>query len=158
MNFFTISTQNLLTAEVSAGVQHHVVVSVVGTGRLLGIGYFRAKFAQETLIRASSIPFSIVQATQFFEFLTSIADAATSGTSVRVPPVHFQPIAADDVARAVAKIATGSPLNATVEIGGPEPFYLDGLLQRVLGARNDPREVIADAHARYFGAELKEHS
>jgi uncharacterized protein YbjT (DUF2867 family)/nitrite reductase/ring-hydroxylating ferredoxin subunit len=158
MKFFKASTHNLLTAEVSAGVQHHVAVSVVGTGRLLGSPYLRAKFAQEKLIKESSIPFSIVQATQFFEFLTTIADAATHGTAVRVPPVHFQPIAADDVARAVAKIATGSPVNGTVEIGGPEPFYLDGLLQRVLGARNDPREVIADAHARYFGTELKERS
>jgi uncharacterized protein YbjT (DUF2867 family)/nitrite reductase/ring-hydroxylating ferredoxin subunit len=158
MKFFKTSTHNLLTAEVSARVQHHVAVSVVGTGRLLGSGYLRAKFAQEKLIKESSIPFSIVQATQFFEFLTNIADAATHGIAVRVPPVHFQPIAADDVARAVAKIATGSPLNGTVEIGGPEPFYLDGLLQRVLGARNDPREVIADAHARYFGTELKERS
>ena len=158
MKFFKTSTHNLLTAEVSARVQHHVAVSVVGTGRLLGSGYLRAKFAQEKLIKESSIPFSIVQATQFFEFLMNIADAATHGTAVRVPPVHFQPIAADDVARAVAKIATGSPLNGTVEIGGPEPFYLDGLLQRVLGARNDPREVIADAHARYFGTELKERS
>jgi len=158
MKFFKTSTHNLLTAEASACVQHHVAVSVVGTGRLLGSGYLRAKFAQEKLIKESSIPFSIVQATQFFEFLTDIADAATHGIAVRVPPVYFQPIAADDVARAVAKIATGSPLNGTVEIGGPEPFYLDGLLQRVLGARNDPREVIADAHARYFGTELKERS
>src|SRR5882762_1106657 len=158
MKFFKTSTHNLLTAEVSARVQHHVAVSVVGTGRLLGSGYLRAKFAQERLIKESSIPFSIVQATQFFEFLASIADAATHGTAVRVPPVHVQPIAADDVAGAVAKIATGAPLNGTVEIGGPEPFYLDGLLQRLLGARNDPREVIADAHARYFGAELEERS
>jgi uncharacterized protein YbjT (DUF2867 family)/nitrite reductase/ring-hydroxylating ferredoxin subunit len=158
MKFFKTSTHNLLTAEVAARVQHHVAVSVVGTGRLLGSGYFRAKFAQEKLIKESSIPFSIVQATQFFEFLTNIADAATHGTAVRVPPVHVQPIAADDVARAVAKIATGTPLNGTVEIGGPEPFHLDGLLQRVLGARNDPREVIADAHARYFGTALTERS
>src|SRR4029077_11300160 len=158
MKFFKTSTHNLLTAEVSARVQHHVAVSVVGTGRLLGSGYLRAKFAQEKLIKESSIPFSIVQATQFFEFLTNIADGATHGTAVRVPPVHVQPIAADDVARAVARIATGSPLNHTVEIGGAEPFYLDGLLQRVLGARTDPREVIADAHARYFGTELKERA
>ena len=158
MKFFKTSTHNLLTAEVAARVQHHVAVSVVGTGRLLGSGYFRAKFAQEKLIKESSIPFSIVQATQFFEFLTSIADAATHGTAVRVPPVHVQPIAADDVAGAVAKIATGAALNGIVEIGGPEPFYLDGLLQRLLGARNDPREVIADAHARYFGTELNERS
>jgi uncharacterized protein YbjT (DUF2867 family)/nitrite reductase/ring-hydroxylating ferredoxin subunit len=158
MKFFTTSTHNLLTAEVSACVQHHVAVSVVGTGRLLGSGYLRAKFAQEQLIKESSIPFSIVQATQCFEFLTNIADAATYGTAVHVAPVYCQPIAADDVARAVAQIATGSPLSGTVEIGGPEPFYLDGLLQRVLGARNDPREVIAHAHARYFGTELNERS
>jgi uncharacterized protein YbjT (DUF2867 family)/nitrite reductase/ring-hydroxylating ferredoxin subunit len=158
MKFFKTSTHNLLTAEVAALVQHHVALSVVGTGRLLGSGYFRAKFAQEKLIKESSIPFSIVQATQFFEFLTNIADAATHGTAVRVPPAHVQPIAADDVAGAVAKVATGPPLNGTVEIGGPEPFYLDGLIQRLLGARNDPREVIADAHARYFGAELNERS
>ena len=126
--------------------------------RLLQSGYLRAKFAQEKLIKDSSVPYSIVQATQFFEFLGSIADAATHGNAVRVPPVLIQPIAADDVARAVAKIATGTPLNGTVEIGGPEPFYLDGLIQRVLGARNDPREVIADPHARYFGTELDERS
>src|SRR5262245_40851869 len=158
MKFFKTSTHNLLAAEASAGVRHHVAVSVVGTGRLLGSGYLRAKLAQEKLITGSSIPYSIVQATQFFEFLTTIADGATHGTAVRVPPVHIQPIAADDVARAVATIATRSPLNATVEIGGPEPFYLSGLLQRVLGAHSDPREVIADAHARYFGTELNERS
>ena len=144
MKFFKTSTHNLLTAEAAAGVGHHVALSVVGTGRLLRSGYLRAKFAQEKLIKESSIPYSIVQATQFFEFLQGIADAATHGNAVRVPPVLIQPIAADDVARAVAKIATGTPLNGTVEIGGPEPFYLDGLIQRVLGARNDPREVIAD--------------
>jgi len=158
MKFFKTSTHNLLAAEASAAVRHHVAVSVVGAGRLLGSGYFRAKFAQEKLIKESSIPYSIIQATQFFEFLTKIADAATHGTAVRVPPVLIQAIAADDVARAVSKIATGTPLNGTVEIGGPEPFYLDGLLQRVLGARNDPREVIVDAHARYFGTELDERS
>ena len=158
MKFFRTSTHNLLTAAAAAGVRHYVALSVVGTGRLLQSGYLRAKLAQEKLIKDSSVPYSIVQATQFFEFLPNIADAATHGSAVRVPPVHFQPIAADDVARAVAKIATGSPLNGTVEIGGPEPFYLDGLLQRFLGARNDSREVIADAHARYFGAELEERS
>ena len=155
MKFFKTSTHNLLTCEAAAGVGHHVALSVVGTGRLLQSGYFRAKFAQEKLVKDSSVPYSIVQATQFFEFLETIADAATHGNAVRVPPVLIQPIAADDVARAVAKIATGTPLNGTVEIGGPEPFYLDGLIQRVLGARNDPREVIADPHARYFGTELK---
>ncbi len=158
MKFFKTSTHNLLTAEAATGVRHHVALSVVDTERLLRSGYFRAKFAQEKLIKESSIPYSIIQATQFFEFLKGIADAATHGNAVRVPPVLVQPIAADDVARAVAKIATGSPLNGTVEIGGPEPFYLDGLIQRVLGARNDRREVIADPHARYFGTELNQRS
>jgi len=158
MKFFKTSTHNLLTEEVAAGVRHHVALSVVGTGRLLQSGYLRAKFAQEKLIKDASVPYSIVQATQFFEFLGIIADAATHGNAVRVPPVVIQPIAADDVARAIATIVTGTPLNGTVEIGGPEPFYLDGLIQRVIGARDDPREVIADPHARYFGAELNERS
>jgi uncharacterized protein YbjT (DUF2867 family)/nitrite reductase/ring-hydroxylating ferredoxin subunit len=158
MTFFKTSTHNLLAAEAAAGVKHHVTLSVVGTGRLFQSGYLRAKFAQEKLIKDSSVAYTIVQATQFFEFLKSIADAATHGNAVRVPPVRIQPIAADDVARAVAKIATGTPLNDTVEIGGPEPFYLSTVIQRVLGARNDPREVIADSHARYFGTELDERS
>jgi uncharacterized protein YbjT (DUF2867 family)/nitrite reductase/ring-hydroxylating ferredoxin subunit len=158
MKFFKTSTHNLLAAEAAAGVRHHVALSVVGTERLLGSGYLRAKFAQEKLIKESSIPYSIVRATQFFEFLSRIADAATHGNAVRVPPLLIQPIAADDVAGAVSTIATGSPLNRTLEIGGPERFYLDGLLQRILGAHNDPREVIADRHARYFGAALDEHA
>ena len=153
MQFFKTSTHNLLACEVAAGVGHHVALSIVGTERLLHNGYFRAKFAQEQLIRESSIPYSIVQATQFFEFLRSIGDAATHGNAVRVHVVLIQPIAADDVANAVAKIATGTPLNGTVEVGGPEQFYLDGLILRYLGARHDPREVIADPHAHYFGAE-----
>ena len=158
MKFFKTSTHNLLTGEVAAGVRHHVALSVVGTGRLLQSGYLRAKFAQEKLIKDASVPYSIVQATQFFEFLGIIADAATHGNAVRVPPVVIQPIAAHDVARAIATIVTRTPLNGTIEIGGPEPFYLDGLIQRVIGARDDPREVIADPHARYFGAELNERS
>jgi len=158
MQFFTASTQNLLACEGAASVGHHVMLSVVGTGRLLGSGYLRAKFAQEQLIRDSSVPYSIVQTTQFFEFLSGIADAATHGTAVRVPPVLFQPIAADDVARAVARIATGTPLNGTVEVGGPEPFYLDELIRRDLGARHDLRDVIVDPHARYFGAALNKRS
>jgi uncharacterized protein YbjT (DUF2867 family)/nitrite reductase/ring-hydroxylating ferredoxin subunit len=158
MKFFKTSTHNLLSAEAAAGVRHHVALSVVGTGRLLQSGYLRAKFAQEKLIKESSIPYSIVQATQFFEFLQKIADAATHGNAVRLPPVLIQPIAADDITRAVGRIATGAPLNGTVEIGGPEPFYLDGLVQRVLGARSDSRQVIADLHARYFGVELSERS
>src|SRR5262249_8890752 len=158
MKFFKTTTQNLLDGEAAAGVRHHVLVSVVGTGRLLHSGYLRAKFAQEKLITDSSIPYSIVQATQFFEFLRSIADAATHGNAVRVPPALIQPIAADDVGRAVSKTAGGPPLTGTVEMGGPEPFCLDGLLRRVLGAHNDSREVIVDRHARYFGTELDERS
>jgi uncharacterized protein YbjT (DUF2867 family)/nitrite reductase/ring-hydroxylating ferredoxin subunit len=158
MKFFKTSTHNLLTAEAAAGVRHHVALSVVGTGRLLRSGYLRAKFAQEKLIKESSISYSIIQATQFFEFLQGIADAATHGNAVRLPPVLIQPIAADDVARAVAKIATGVPLNATIEIGGPEQLRLDGLIQRDLGMRHDSREVIADPHAHYFGTELDERS
>jgi nitrite reductase/ring-hydroxylating ferredoxin subunit len=158
MKFFKTATHNLLAAEAAGGVGHHVVLSVVGAGRVLQSGYFRAKLAQEKLVKDSSVPYSIVQATQFFEFLGTIANAATHGNIVRVPPVHIQPVAADDVARAVARIATGVPLRATVELGGPEPFYLDGLIQRVLGAHNDRREVMGDQHARYFGAELNDRS
>ena len=158
MPFFETATRNLLAGEVHAGVRHHVLLSVVGIERRRGSGYARAKLAQETLVRDSSIPCSIVRATEFFECLSVIADAATHGTTVRVPPVHVQPIAADDVARAVARIATGSPVKGTVELGGPQAFYLGGFLQRVLGARDDPRDVIADPHARWFGAELEERS
>ncbi|HTK29261.1 MAG TPA: Rieske 2Fe-2S domain-containing protein [Vicinamibacterales bacterium] len=158
MKFFKTATHNLLTAEAAAGVTHHVALSVVGTGRLLKSGYLRAKLAQEKLIKESPIPYSIVQAPQCFEFLDTIADAATHGNAVRVPPVLVQPMAADDVARQMARTATGAPSRKTVEVGGPEHFYLDGILERVLGARNDPREVIADAHAHYFGTELDERS
>src|SRR4029078_2161273 len=133
--FFKTSTHTLLTGEAAAGVRHHVALSVVGSGRLLQSGYLRAKFAQEKLIKDASVPYSIVQATQFFEFLGSTADAATHGDAVRVPSVHIQPIAADDVARAVAKIATGTPLNGTIEIGGAVPFSLSPGLQM------DPRRA-----------------
>jgi uncharacterized protein YbjT (DUF2867 family)/nitrite reductase/ring-hydroxylating ferredoxin subunit len=158
MQFFTTSTRNLLGYEVAAGVTHHVVLSPVGTERLLESGYFRARYAQEQLIKESAIPYSIVRATPFFESLGKIADVATQGTAVRVPPVLVQPIAADDVIRLVVAVAVATPLNDIIEVGGPEPFYLDGLVQRVLGASHDPRDVIADAHARYFGAQLDERS
>ena len=156
MEFFTTSTRNLLAAEQSAGVTHHVALSVVGTERLPDSGYFRAKVAQEHLIRESPVPYSIVHATQFFEFLKSIADAATTGSTVRVAPVFIQPMAADDVADAVARVAVDTPLNSMVEIAGPERFRLDELIRLSLRARQDPREVIADDHARYFGAKLSE--
>ena len=158
LKFFETSTRNLLAAEAAAGVGHHVALSVVGTERLSESGYFRAKIAQEKLITGSSVPFSIVRATQFFEFVKGIADAATDGNSVRLAPVLIQPMAADDVAIAVGRIAVGTPANGTVEVAGPERFLLDELVRRGLSARNDPREVIADPHARYFGAELSERT
>jgi uncharacterized protein YbjT (DUF2867 family)/nitrite reductase/ring-hydroxylating ferredoxin subunit len=158
LKFFETSTRNLLGAEADAGVGHHVALSVVGTDRLLASGYFRGKMAQETLIKASSIPYSIVRATQFFEFINGIAGAATDGTTVRLAPVFIQPMAADDVASAVGRTAVGTPLNGTIEIAGPERFRFDEFIRRGLGARNDPREVVADPHARYFGADLSERT
>jgi len=156
LEFFRASTRNLLAAVAAAGVGHHVALSVVGTERLTESGYFRAKIAQEQLIHDSSIPYSIVHATQFFEFVKSIAAGATDGNTVRLAPVLIQPIAADDVARAVGQVAVGSPVNGIVEVAGPEQFRLDELIRRGLRARNDPREVMADPHARYFGAVLTE--
>jgi uncharacterized protein YbjT (DUF2867 family) len=158
MEFFTTSTRNLLEAEAGAGVTHHVALSVVGTERLPDSAYFRAKVAQEKLIEQSTIPFSIVHATQFFEFVKSIAAAATTGNTVRLAPVLIQPMAADDVAKAMARIAVGAPLNGTVEVAGPEQFRLDELVRQQLRAGRDPREVVTDPRARYFGAELGERS
>jgi uncharacterized protein YbjT (DUF2867 family) len=156
--FFETSTRNLLAAEAAAGVRHHVALSVVGTERLAESGYFRAKIAQEKLIKDNSIPYSIVHATQFFEFMKSIADAATDGDTVRLAPVLIQPIAAEDVATAVARVAVGAPVNGVVEVAGPEPFRLDELVRRYLSARDDRRSVIADHRARYFGAQLGERT
>jgi len=158
LNFFRTSTTNLLAAEAAAGVRHHVALSVVGTDRLSESGYMRAKIAQEKLIEQSSIPYSIVHATQFFEFLKGIADGATDGDTVRLAPVLIQPMAAEDVAIEVAKVAAGAPLNRIVEMGGPEQFRLDEIVRRYLAAREDPRSVIADPHARYYGAELGERT
>lgn len=158
LKFFETSTRNLLAAEVETGVGHHVALSVVGTERPSESGYFRAKNAQERLIKNSTIPYSIVHATQFFEFIKAIADAATVGDVVRLAPVLIQPIAADDVASGVGRIAVGSPLNGVVEVAGPEQFRFDELIRRGLAARNDPRKVIADPRARYFGAELGERT
>jgi uncharacterized protein YbjT (DUF2867 family) len=151
MEFFETSTRNLLAAETTIGVGHHVALSVVGTERLTESGYFRAKLAQEKLIKDSSIPYSIVHATQFFEFIERIAAEATDGNFVRLPPALIRPMAADDVASAVGRVAVGPPLNRTVEIAGPEQFRLDELVHRVLVTRNDPREVVADTNARYYG-------
>ena len=158
MEFFTTSTRNLLNYEAAAGVGHHVALSVVGCDRLPESGYLRAKVAQEKLIKESPIPYSIVRATQFFEFLKRIADTATEGSTVRLPSVGFQPMAADDVAKVVAKTAVGSPLNGIIEVGGPEEFRFDEMIRMGLNAGNDKREVVVDPHARYFGTELSERS
>jgi uncharacterized protein YbjT (DUF2867 family) len=158
LNFFTTSTRNLLAAEAAEGVRHHVALSVVGTERLLDSGYFRAKIAQEGLIKAGPIPYSIVHATQFFEFVKSIADAATTGNVVRLSPALIQPMAADDVASAVARVAVGGPVNGIVEVAGPDQFTLDGLIRLGLKAKGDPREVISDPEARYFGVKLDERT
>jgi uncharacterized protein YbjT (DUF2867 family) len=151
MDFFKTATGNLLAAEAKANVAHHVALSVVGTERLTESGYFRAKLAQEELISGSSMPYSIVRATQFFEFMERIAGDATDGNVVRLPPALIQPMAADDVASGVARVTVGAPLNGMTEIAGPEQFRLDELIRDVLAKRNDPREVIADPQARYFG-------
>jgi uncharacterized protein YbjT (DUF2867 family) len=158
LEFFQTSTHNILAAEVAAGVSHHVALSVVGTDRLLGSGYFRAKLAQEEAIKAATVPYTMVRATQFFEFIGRIADSNTDGEMVRVPPVLVQPEAADDVAAALAIAAVGAPVNGTVELAGPERFRLDELTRRVLDANGDPRRVTADRRARYFGAELDDRS
>ena len=158
LEFFETSTRNLLAAEAEAGVGHHVALSVVGTERLPGSGYFRAKIVQGKLIEDSSIPFSIVHATQFFEFVRSIADAATDGDSVRVAPVLFRPIAGDEVAQAVGRVSVGSPLNGRVEVAGPEQFRMDEFFRDVLAGWGDQRVVVTDPHAHYFGTELSERT
>jgi uncharacterized protein YbjT (DUF2867 family) len=158
LEFFQTSTRNILVGELRAGVGHHVALSVVGTERLLESGYFRAKLAQEEAIKAGPVPFTIVRATQFFEFIGRIADSSSDGETVRVPPVLVQPEAADDVAAALAVAAVGAPVNGTVELAGPERFRLDELTRRVLSANSDARRVTADGGARYFGAELDDGS
>jgi uncharacterized protein YbjT (DUF2867 family) len=167
-NFFTTATRNLVRSEKAAGVRHHVALSVVGTDRLAERrpsdaektvrGYFRAKLAQEKLIKESSIPFSIVHATQFFEFVKSIADVSSDATTVRLAPVLIQPMAADDVAEAVARVAVGAPVNGMVEVAGPQEFRLDEFVRQGLQARNDPRRVVADPGAGYYGIEVDERA
>ena len=156
LNFFETSTRNLLAYEAAAGITHHVALSVVGTQRLSESGYFRAKIAQEKLIKESSISYTIVHATQFFEFLKGLADISMIGGEVHLPPVLFQPMSADDVASGVARVAVGPPVNGTVEIAGPQQFRLDELVRRRLAFLQDPREVIADPNARYDGAKVSE--
>jgi uncharacterized protein YbjT (DUF2867 family) len=158
LEFFEKSGRNLLAAEAAAGVGHHVALSVVGTERLLASGYFRAKLAQENLIKASSIPFTIVRATQFFEFVGSIAQFATEGATVRLPSALMQPIVSDDVAAALADIALGEPINGMVELAGPEPIRQDELVRQFLSATGDARKVITDVHARYYGIEVNDQS
>ena len=158
LKFFQTSTGNLLAAEAVAGVDHHVALSVVGSDRAPDSGYLRAKLAQEKLIAASRIPYTIVRSTQFFEFLKRIADEATDGNTVRIAPVLFQPIAADDVAKAVAGVAVSAPVNGIVEIAGPQQFRFDEFIRLGLSARQDPRVVIADPHAHYFGMVAGERS
>lgn len=156
--FFETSGKNLLAAEAVAGVRHHVALSVVGTHRLLASGYFRAKMAQENLIKASKIPYTIVRATQFFEFVGGIAQFATEGDTVRLPAAMMQPIVSDDVAAALASIAVGEPRNGTVELAGPEPIRMDELVRQFLSANSDSRKVVTDARARYYGVEVNDQS
>jgi uncharacterized protein YbjT (DUF2867 family) len=158
LEFFRTSTGNILAAEQAAGIGHHVAMSIVGADRLPESGYLRAKVAQEQLIERSPIPYSIVRSTQFMEFVKSIADAATEGDTVRLPAAGIQPIAVDDAARAVGMIAVGPPVNGIVEIAGPEPFRFDELIRQGLTALDDPRRVVADPDAEYFGTSLTDDS
>lgn len=157
LKFFETSSKNLLAAEARAGVRHHVALSIVGTDRI-DSGYMRAKVVQEELIQASSIPYSILRSTQFFEFINRIIPPGPSDESVHVSSAIFQPIVSADVVAALADVTLGTPVNGIVEVGGPERFRMDELVRRVLRAKGDEREVIADAHARYFGAELNDQS
>jgi uncharacterized protein YbjT (DUF2867 family) len=158
LEFFEKSGRNLLAAETAAGVGHHVALSVVGTERLLASGYFRAKMAQEKLIEAAKIPYTIVRATQFFEFVGAIAQSATDGQTVRLSPALVQPMAADDVAAALAEVAVEPPVNGMIEVAGPELLPLNELVGRFLAANKDPRKVVPDVHALYFGTELNDRS
>lgn len=158
MEFFEASGRNLQREEAAAGVRHHVALSVVGTERLLAMGYFRAKLAQENLIKAGHIPYTIVRATQFFEFVGGIAQSGTDGQTVRLPPVLMQPMAADDVAAALAVVATAEPQNDMIEVAGPEPIRMTQLVEQFLKASGDPRKVVADPTAWYFGTPVNDQS
>ncbi len=158
LEFFESSTRNLLAAEAVAGVRHHVALSVVGTERLLASGFFRAKMAQENLIKASPIPYTILRSTQFFEFAGGIANASTDGQTVRLPPALMQPIASADVAAVLADVAVAAPVQGTIEVAGPEPIRLDEVVRRYLSATRDARKVETDAHARYFGIDVNDQS
>jgi uncharacterized protein YbjT (DUF2867 family) len=158
MEFFQTAGKNLTAAEAAAGIKHHVALSVVGTERLQASGYFRAKLAQEANIKSSPIPYTIVHATQFFEFLRAIAQSGTEGNTVRLPHSLFRPMAAEDVATAVAEAALAPPLNGTMETAGPEPFHIDELVGKVLAYDKDPRKVVVDSEALYFGIKLTDKS
>lgn len=158
LKFFETSGRNLLAAESAAGVRHHVALSIVGTDRLPECGYFRAKLAQENLIRASKIPYTILRATQFFEFAGGIVESSSDGRTVRLSPALFQPVASDDVAAALVDVTLGAPINGIVELTGPQRFSLDEFGRQYVNAKKDPRRVVADIHARYFGAELDDRS
>lgn len=158
MDFFQTAGRNLIAAEKIAGVKHHVALSVVGTDRLLASGYFRAKLAQETLIKVSAIPYTIVRATQFFEFIGAIADSASVGNTARLPHALFQPILSDDVAACLSEVAVQPPLNATIDLAGPEAIPLDDMVRRYLSTVGDSRQVITDSKARYFGIDVDDHS
>ena len=158
LKFFETSGRNLLAAEATAGVRHHIALSIVGTGRLPECGYFRAKLAQENLIRGSKIPYTILRATQFFEFVGGIVDSSSDGQIVRLSPALFQPVASDDVAAALADVTLGAPVNGIVELAGPERLSLDEFARRYFAATKDPRRIAADIHARYFGTELDDQS
>lgn len=158
MNFFQTAGRNIFAAEAKAGVKHHVALSVVGTDRLQASGYFRAKLAQEKLIKESGIPYSIVHSTQFFEFMPAIVQSGTIGNEVRIPPAAFQPIAADDVAEVMKDVTIGKPLNATIEIAGPERMPQDEFVGYYMKATNDQHKLVRDVHALYFGLELNDQS
>jgi uncharacterized protein YbjT (DUF2867 family) len=158
LEFFKTSGRNLLAAEAEAGVKHHVALSIVGTDRLPESGYFRAKVAQENLIKASKIPYTILRSTQFFEFIAGIINSGVDGDTIHLSPALIQPIAADDVSAVLADLAVGVPVNGTIEVAGPDRFPLDELARQFLAARDDKRQVIADVHARYFGSELNDRS
>jgi uncharacterized protein YbjT (DUF2867 family) len=158
MNFFQTAGENLLAAEAKAGVRHHVALSIVGADRLPASGYLRAKVAQENLIKASAVPYTILRSTQFFEFGGRIADEASDGKTVRVPGALIQPILSDDVVSVLADLTLGQPVNGTVEVGGPERLRFEDFIARTLTAKNDKRNVVADLHARYFGTQLQEES
>ena len=158
MDFFLAAGRNITAAETDAGVRHHIALSVVGTDRLQDSGYFRAKLAQEQAIQRSPVPWTLIHATQFFEFIQTIAQLSTDGSGVRLPPVQFQPMAADDVASAIVDVALADPLGGMVEIAGPETFTLDAAVARVLAHDHDPRRVVADPAAPYFGVRVSDRT